>query len=56
MTVFTWRNSQHSIDTTMSPMDSIRYAKCFLQSGFTSIDPHTGYIKAWVGGIESQVF
>jgi penicillin-binding protein 1A len=56
MTVFTWRNSKHSLDTTMSPMDSIKYAKSFLQSGFASIDPHTGYIKAWVGGIDHKFF
>jgi penicillin-binding protein 1A len=56
MTVFTWKNSHHEIDTTMSPMDSIRYAKCFLQTGFTSIDPHTGYIKAWVGGVDHRFF
>lgn len=56
MTVFTWKNSKHSIDTVMSPWDSIRYAKSFLQCGFSSIDPHTGYIKAWVGGIDHRFF
>lgn len=56
MTVFTWKNSKHQLDTTMSPIDSIRYAKSFLQCGFISIDPHTGYIKAWVGGIDHRFF
>jgi len=56
MTVFTWKNSKHSIDTVMSPIDSIRLAKSYLQCGFTSIDPHTGYIRAWVGGIDHRFF
>jgi penicillin-binding protein 1A len=56
MTVFTWKNSKHSLDTTMSPMDSIRWTKSFLQCGFSSIDPHTGFIRAWVGGIDHRFF
>ncbi len=56
MTVFTWKNSKHSLDTVMSPMDSIRWAKSFMQCGFSSIDPHTGFIKAWVGGIDHRFF
>ena len=56
MTVFTWRNSKHSIDTTMTPLDSIRWSKSFMQCGFSSIDPHTGFIKAWVGGIDHRFF
>ncbi len=56
MTVFTWKNSKHSVDTVMSPIDSIKYAKSYLQCGFTSIDPHTGYIKAWVGGTDHRFF
>lgn len=47
MTVFSW---QGEIDTLMSPLDSIKYYKMFLQTGFMSMDPATGYIKAWVGG------
>ncbi len=38
------------VDTTMSPMDSIRYQKSFLRTGFMSMDPRTGYVKAYVGG------
>jgi penicillin-binding protein 1A len=53
MTVFSWKGE---IDTTLSPMDSIRYYKSFLQSGLMSMDPNTGYIKAWVGGINSKYF
>jgi penicillin-binding protein 1A len=40
----------------MSPMDSIRYYKGFLQTGFMSMEPQTGYIKAWVGGINHKFF
>lgn len=53
MTVFSWKGD---FDTTMTPMDSIRYYKTFLRSGFMSMDPHTGYIKAWVGGINYKHF
>ena len=53
MKVFSW---QGEIDTVMSPMDSIRYYKSFLQSGMMSMDPQTGYIKAWVGGIDYDHF
>jgi penicillin-binding protein 1A len=53
MRVFSWRGE---IDTTMSPMDSIRYYKSFLQSGLLSMDPHTGFVKAWVGGIDFKHF
>lgn len=38
------------IDTTMTPMDSIRWNKYFLRCGFMSMDPHTGAVKAYVGG------
>ncbi len=44
------------IDTLMSPMDSIRYYKHFLQAGFMAMDPLTGHIKAWVGGIDHKHF
>ncbi len=53
MNVFTWDGEK---DTIMSPMDSIRYYKSFLQAGFMAMDPHTGYIKAWVGGINNKHF
>jgi penicillin-binding protein 1A len=53
MKVFSYKGK---IDTVMSPMDSIRYYKSFLQSGMMSMDPRTGYIKAWVGGIDYEHF
>lgn len=53
MSVFSWKGN---IDTMMSPNDSIRYYKSFLQSGLMSLDPHTGHIKAWVGGINHRYF
>jgi penicillin-binding protein 1A len=53
MKVFSWKGE---IDTIMSPMDSIRYYKFFLQSGLMSMDPHTGYVKAYVGGIDYRFF
>jgi penicillin-binding protein 1A len=53
MTVFSWAGE---IDTTLSPLDSINYYKHFLQSGMMAMDPHTGHIKAWVGGINHKYF
>ncbi|MBA4299516.1 penicillin-binding protein 1A [Algoriphagus alkaliphilus] len=53
MRVFSWDGE---IDTLMSTMDSMRYYKKFLQAGFMSMDPHTGHIKAWVGGIDHKYF
>jgi penicillin-binding protein 1A len=47
MKVFSW---QGEIDTLMTPMDSILYYKSILQAGLVSIDPKTGFVKAWVGG------
>ena len=44
------------IDTIMTPWDSIRYYKSFLHTGFISIDPTTGYVKAWVGGVNHKHF
>jgi penicillin-binding protein 1A len=53
MTIFTWKGEK---DTLMSPKDSIRYYKAFLQAGFMSIEPQTGSIRAWVGGISHKFF
>ncbi|MFB9897381.1 transglycosylase domain-containing protein [Hallella seregens] len=53
MSVFTYHGD---IDTVMTPMDSIRYYKSFLRAGFMSMDPHTGYVKAYVGGINFEHF
>ena len=53
MTVFSWDGE---IDTVMSSMDSIRYYKKFLHAGFMAMDPHSGHILAWVGGINHKYF
>jgi penicillin-binding protein 1A len=53
MRVFSWKGDR---DTVLSPWDSIRYYKAFLQTGFMSMEPQTGYIKAWVGGINYKHF
>ncbi|TAE00763.1 MAG: penicillin-binding protein [Bacteroidetes bacterium] len=56
MKIFTWENPQYEKDTILSPLDSIRYSNHFLHTGMTSMDPHTGQIKAWVGGINYKYF
>jgi penicillin-binding protein 1A len=55
MRVFAW-NDIHYKDTVMSPIDSIKYMKVFLQAGFMAMDPFTGEVKAWVGGIDHTFF
>lgn len=53
MTVFSWNGD---VDTMMSPLDSIKYMKRFLHTGFIAIQPTTGQVKAWVGGINHHYF
>ncbi|HRN99260.1 MAG TPA: transglycosylase domain-containing protein, partial [Flavobacterium sp.] len=53
MTVFTWKGEK---DTTMTPRDFIRYFKRFLQTGVMAMEPQTGHIKAWAGGINYKYF
>ena len=53
MRVFSWDGP---IDTLMSPWDSIRYHKSFLRAAFMSMDPRTGQVKAYVGGIDYNDF
>ena len=53
MRVFSWDGE---IDTVFSIMDSLKYYKNFLQAGFVSIEPKTGFIRAWVGGINHKYF
>jgi penicillin-binding protein 1A len=53
MKVFSWKGE---IDTIMTPLDSIRYYKHFLQAGLMAMEPQTGHIKAWVGGINYKYF
>jgi len=44
------------IDTVLTPFDSIKYYKSFLQTGFMAMEPQTGYVRAWVGGINHKHF
>ncbi len=53
MTIFSWNGD---IDTVMSPLDSIKYYKMILQTGMMSMEPHTGFVKAWVGGDNFEHF
>ncbi len=53
MKLFTWNGE---VDSMMSPIDSLKYYKRFLQTGFTAMDPHSGEIRAWVGGIDHRYF
>ena len=53
MNVFSWEGNKQQL---MSPMDSIRYYKKFLQAGMMAFDPYSGFIKAWVGGIDFDHF
>ena len=53
MEVFGWNGD---IDTIMTPTDSIRYYKHFLRAGMMSMEPQTGHVKAWVGGINYRHF
>jgi penicillin-binding protein 1A len=53
MTIFTWKGER---DTLFSSMDSLNYYERFLQTGMMSMDPNTGFIKAWVGGINHKYF
>ncbi len=53
MSVFTYDGER---DTVMTPLDSILYYKSFLRTGFVSMDPHNGHVKAYVGGLDFQHF
>ena len=53
MSIFSWKGD---IDTTMRPIDSIRYYKLMLRNALMSMDPQTGYVKAWVGGTNFEHF
>jgi penicillin-binding protein 1A len=57
MTVFSLKEGNYSeVDTTMTPMDSMRYYKSFLRTGMMSMEPQTGHVKAWVGGVNYKHF
>lgn len=53
MTIFSYDGSE---EKTMTPMDSILYTKHFLRTGFMSMDPRTGWVKAYVGGPDFKFF
>lgn len=53
MSVFSYEGDR---DTIMSPMDSLRYLKFFLRTGFMSMEPQTGYVRAYVGGPDYRQF
>jgi len=55
MRVFAW-NAAREKDTIMTPMDSIRYNRQMLQTGFMVMDPFSGAVKAWVGGIDFRTY
>jgi penicillin-binding protein 1A len=53
MKVFSWKGER---DTIMTPLDSIKYYKYYIRAGFMVEDPHTGYVKAYVGGPDFRYF
>ncbi|MDO9341763.1 MAG: transglycosylase domain-containing protein, partial [Bacteroidales bacterium] len=53
MRVFSWKGDR---DTTMTPLDSLRYYKFFIRSSFLVEDPHNGYVKVYVGGPDFRYF
>ncbi len=57
MEVFSWKDGKYTeIDTVMKPWDSMRYYKSFLRPAMMSMDPKTGHVKAWVGGMNYKHF
>lgn len=56
MTIFSWKNGGGEQDTTMAPIDSVRYYFCMLNCGFMAMDHRNGYIRAWVGGTNFKQF
>jgi penicillin-binding protein 1A len=55
MKVFAW-NAKRQKDTVMTPFDSIKYHKQILQTNFAAMDPRSGEVKCWVGGIDFKWF
>jgi len=56
MKVFTYENDKFEKDTIMSPLDSIRYHRMHLQTGILAVDPASGDIKVWIGGVNHKYF
>jgi penicillin-binding protein 1A len=55
MKIFAW-NAKRERDTVMSPMDSIKYSRQMLETAFLAMDPITGAVKAWIGGIDFKTY
>ena len=55
MKIFAWNSNRYK-DTVMSPYDSVKYCRQMLQAGFMAMDPLSGEVKAWVGGIDFKTF
>lgn len=55
MRIFAW-NDKGYVDTLMSPIDSVQYYARILESGLMTIDPRTGHVLAWVGGVSHSFF
>lgn len=56
MKVFTYENKKMEKDTTMTPLDSVRYHKMILQIGSISVEPTTGFVRTWIGGTNFKWF
>jgi len=56
MTVFGWKKGGTDVDTTLSPIDSVRYYFCLLNCGFMAMDHRNGYVRAWIGGTNFKHF
>ncbi len=56
MRVFSWNHPGFAVDTLLSPYDSVRYYKHFLHCALACMEPKTGHVKAWVGGINHEFF
>lgn len=53
LSIFTWKGN---VDTLMKPIDSVKYYKLLLRNAMMAMDPQSGYVKAWVGGINYEHF
>ncbi|PSR11895.1 MAG: peptidoglycan glycosyltransferase [Bacteroidetes bacterium] len=56
MRVFAYNHKNMTADTTMTPLDSVKYHRMILQTGLMAVDPETGYVNAWVGGVDFNWF
>ena len=56
MTVFAYHTEEMETDTIMSPLDSVKFHRMILQTGMMSVEPQTGYVRSWVGGVDFERF